>query len=570
MSAPTADGITVHRCVVRVVRRGGWSWGPDPRDLVRQVVNALPGLLTDRLAGSLPHADGDDDPHTETAETVEITDPVVITVRLGQPGGDGPAVVLSDVVVASPVLTGAAPDGEEPSASAPVRAEWVAPAPSALFDDLAARGDLTPLLALLPDESLVTYLMALLATGAPALSGESPVAGFVAELARRRAPEPVPTTVAELVRELRSASARVLPDAEPRSSSAPGVSAPHPSAADRAGRSETVPAAPIAAGETRTCGALPFLLAGPLARTGYLDAVGPALAGVDVLADAPLFAAALAYKVLGAPARGWRRTDADHATAAAFAGLDEVPDLGAFSDRVRHALPVLDGLLALAASRGHDPADPLLVTGVDDGVLLVDAQGMFPVAWSEDVAGLVPHWSACGRPSVAVCDSPLPADCLRVLAAEGVDVVTDVRPLRGDPLTRLSRRTPLWTAGNPDPRLVAALPAHAERLGDLVRAFTQRRVVPRGGALDRSALLAAGTALGLIAWTLWHDRETTDPVLALTRFADLEATVRYGAETVHVRLPLGRRHADLLHHGLLADVPDVVWLGGRTLTFSGG
>jgi hypothetical protein len=37
-----------------------------------------------------------------------------------------------------------------------------------------------------------------------------------------------------------------------------------------------------------------------------------------------------------------------------------------------------------------------------------------------------------------------------------------------------------------------------------------------------------------------------------------------------VKVPLGRRHADLWRGGALADVPDVVWLGGRPLTFSGG
>jgi hypothetical protein len=59
-------------------------------------------------------------------------------------------------------------------------------------------------------------------------------------------------------------------------------------------------------------------------------------------------------------------------------------------------------------------------------------------------------------------------------------------------------------------------------------------------------------------------------MLALHRFADLEATVRFERDAVRVRVPLGRRHADLLRGGLLSDVPHVVWLGGRTLTFSGG
>ena len=140
-------------------------------------------------------------------------------------------------------------------------------------------------------------------------------------------------------------------------------------------------------------------------------------------------------------------------------------------------------------------------------------------------------------------------------------------------MTRLPWRTPLWTAGDADPRLAAAFPGHVARAGELVReVFTDRRAVLRadGDALDRTAALAASLGLGVIAWTLWGDGETTDPVAALTRFADLEATIRYTAGAVHVRLPLGRRHADLLRHGSLSDVHDVVWLGGRTLTFSGG
>jgi hypothetical protein len=596
VSTPTAGDITVHRCVVRVIRRGGWSWGPDPRDLVRQVVNALPGLLAERFAEPLSD-NGSGDGSADSADdsgTVEITEPVTITVRLGRSGAASLTELLADVVVEAP----GAPvvKAEERSVALPSPPSFVAASPAELFAALALHDELAPLLALLPEASLRTYLLAVLAdpaAGEPfradeTVSGETSLADgtvtgmVVAEYARRIAPRPVPTTRAELLRQLRTAPVDTVPGPVSPALAAetaavvaePEVLTP---AASTAREPDSVPpvavtTTPIEAGETRTCGALPFLLAGALARTGYLDAIGPALAGVELLAEAPLFAAALAYKVLGAPERGWRRTRADHVTAAAFAGLDDVPDLADFEDRARHALPVLDGLLALGVSRGHDPADPLLIAGVDDGLLLVDAQGMFPVAWSRDVAGLLPHWIACGRPSVAVCDSPLPADCLRALAAEGMNLVTDVRPLRGDPLTRLPRPAPLWTAGTPDPRLVAALPSCAERLTELVSAFSTRRAVPRSddGALDRSALLAAATGLGLIAWTLWHDRESPDPVLALTRFADLEVTVRYRADSVHVRLPLGRRHADLLNHGLLTDVPDVVWLGGRPLTFSGG
>ena len=92
---------------------------------------------------------------------------------------------------------------------------------------------------------------------------------------------------------------------------------------------------PEARGETQVCSVLPFLLAGPLARIGYLDAIGPALSGVDMAEEAPLFAAALAYKVLGVTARGWRHDERDTAAAAAFAGLETpLPDLAGFARRV--------------------------------------------------------------------------------------------------------------------------------------------------------------------------------------------------------------------------------------------
>ncbi|MEU7568714.1 hypothetical protein AB0A99_22465, partial [Streptomyces fradiae] len=391
-------------------------------------------------------------------------------------------------------------------------------------------------------------------------------------------------------------------DATPSARAADGPGAPsgppaaHPAAADRAepgrpGRAGQdrpaarppapragAPAARTATGEVRVWSALPFLLTGPLARVGYLDAVAPALAGARLADDAPLFAAALAYKVLGTTGRGWRRDQRDSEAAAAFAGLaPPVPEqaLTRFADTARPALPVLDGVLALAVCRGHDPADPLLLTGAGGGLLLVDAQGVFPVAWTSGAAGLLPHWRSSGRPPLLVCDGPLPPGTLGELDAAHVPFLTGVRPLRGEPAVRLPWRTPLWTgAARPlaDPALAAALPGHTARTADLVSALTERRAVPlaRHTALERTAALAALLGLSTLAWTLWRDRETPDPLLALGRFADLEATVRYETGAVRVRVPLGRRHTDLLRGGLLADVPDVPWLGGRPLTFTGG
>ncbi|MEU3449854.1 hypothetical protein AB0H29_21930 [Streptomyces thermolilacinus] len=587
MTAPTpptagaAGEITVRRCTVTVVRRGGWSWGPDPRGLVEQVVDAVPEWLADHFARQL----------TGEGPDVEITEPVTVTVRSGGTGRGGGTGPVAEVRV-GPERMAEVPGGAPPGTAASLEevfaapaAPWAPPPAAALFTELAERGELDTLLALLPGGTLRAYALALLGADDPEALG--PAARLVAELVRRARPGGVPDGT--------------LPEA-PRTADADALPAPLAAHLASAGREEAVrlvhsltdphgpsPAEPArraggtraarAAGEVRVWSVLPFLLAGPLARIGWLDAVGPALAGAELADEAPLFAAALAYKVLGPTARGWRREDRDGEAAAAFAGLDPpVPEdaLTAFARAARPALPVLDGVLALAVGRGHDPAEPLLLTGVEGGLLLVDAQGMFPVARASDVAELLPHWRTCGRPPVLVCDGPLPRGTLDRLASADVPFLTGLRPLRGDPAVRLPWRTPLWTgAARPvtDPGLAAALPGHSTRLADLVAALvTERRAVPLDpdGALEHTVTLAAALGLSTLAWTLWRDRETPDPLLALSRFADLEATVRFERDAVRVRVPLGRRHTDLLRGGLLADVPDVPWLGGRPLTFSGG
>jgi hypothetical protein len=558
------DDITVHRCTVRVVRRGGWSWGPDPRLLADRVLDALPDLLAARFAEQL--ASGAD---------VEITEPVVLPVRLGlgdlaartsSPGAAGPRVEVFPLPEPVPPLGRREEDAVAPRPAPP--AEPVPVRVARLFAELAERGDLAPLLALLPDESLRSCLRALLPAADRSAPGDDVAAVLalvLAEAALRVGPAP---------RTAAGADQRPLAGAPGPDEAARLLAAlPGPAEPERpAGPPE--PARATARDEVRVHSALPFLLLGPLARTGYLDAVGPAFAAADLAGETALFAVALAYEVLGVPARGWRRDERDRRAAAAFAGLDQpVPDeaLVELSRLATPALPVLDGVLALSLCRGHDPADPLLLTGEAGGLLLVDAGGLFPIAWADDVETLLVHWRACGRPPVLLCAGPLPPGCVAALVAAGVPFATAIRPVRGEPLRRLLGPRPVWAHG--DPGAVADLPEHTAALSELVRALvTDRRAVPLADdpRLERSATLAAALGLGTTAWLLWRDREATGPVLALDRFADLDALVRFEADAVRVRLPLGRRHADLLRAGLLADVTDVVWLGGRTLTFSGG
>ncbi|OMI36458.1 hypothetical protein SPAR_26111, partial [Streptomyces sparsogenes DSM 40356] len=177
MSAPTGPAvggtgdITVRRCTVTVVRRGGWSWGPDPRGLIRQVVDALPELLADHFAERLA-GDGPD---------VEITEPLTVTVRQGRPGGPGrpPGGDPPVEVHFAPVPVVEVP-AEPPAADAASLQDAFAesfaaepeprtvPGAAALFAELAERGELDALLALLPDETLRTYLLALLGADDPA------------------------------------------------------------------------------------------------------------------------------------------------------------------------------------------------------------------------------------------------------------------------------------------------------------------------------------------------------------------------------------------------------------------
>ncbi|MFV2120125.1 hypothetical protein ACE14D_17460 [Streptomyces sp. Act-28] len=191
MTAPTArtaeeaGEVTVHRCTVTVLRRGGWSWGPDPRGLVRQVIDALPELLADHFARQLT-GDGPD---------VEITEPVTVTVRPGGPGWPGRAHAPTEIHIA-PVPTAEVP-GEEPpdtvslgEAFAEAARPRTLPEAASLFGELAERGELDALLALLPEESLRLYARALRgahdATAARLLGG--PAAAYVYRSPTNRSP----------------------------------------------------------------------------------------------------------------------------------------------------------------------------------------------------------------------------------------------------------------------------------------------------------------------------------------------------------------------------------------------
>ena len=344
-----------------------------------------------------------------------------------------------------------------------------------------------------------------------------------------------------------------------------------------AGPAHAVP--PVTTAVADVACALPFLLLGPLAQTGYLSALGPTLEPADLQAQTAVFATALAYTVLGPLERGWRRRPEDLAAAAAFAGLDTpVPGqvLTEFARVADPVVPALDAVVTRALAEGHSAGEPLVLAGAgeraDAGLLLFDREGLFPVAWADDVAGLLPAWQLFGSPPVLVAPTALGA--LRGLADAGASFVVATPPARTEGWRRLPPHR-LWTNGD-DP----ALARHAngyqqavELTAELTQALAaERAAIPLAAspALGRSLLLAAGLGLGTLAWILWREREPTDPLLPLERFATLSARVSLEPDRVLVWLPLGPRHSDLSVHGLLADVHGVPWFGDRVVEFSGG
>jgi hypothetical protein len=163
---------------------------------------------------------------------------------------------------------------------------------------------------------------------------------------------------------------------------------------------------------------------------------------------------------------------------------------------------------------------------------------------------------------------------------EGFRFVTDALPTRGEHWRALRRppRERWWTnetimSDSALVRTARAMRDTAEEATTLWQALMiERPGIPLANSveLDRHLAVAASTALGTIAWELWREREQTTPLLALERFQDLEAQVIFSREVVRVHLPRGKRFDDLHHHGLIEDVNNVPWFGGRKLTFAAG
>jgi hypothetical protein len=578
--------ILIHHCTLRIIQRGGWSWA-DPKRFVDNVVATFPGLLARKLAELWPDAD-----EREFAMPVRLRIPVRLSELSGLTAGESgdfrdeelrmqtslerqldSSLRAAFGVEAAPALR---PSEAQGFSVEPEFAQTVALSPAKNIDAVLAlllrwseEGALDRRLAMLTEEQIAAWHSVIWRDPVtPVVGGEA--------------------ATPELVAQLRRALARFLPIE--KADRGAGVAAKERASLARdTATSRATPPGPQARQSSWdvqiTC-ALPFLLLGPLGRLGYFDTFAAVLEAANLTEAAPLFAAALANKVLEAPKRGWQRSPAAVATAAAFAGSLEPTNeeaLVEFSRQIAAHVGALDLVIADAVTAGHTAGEPLLLcrVGGDNGagLLLVDVEGCFPIVCADDVAGLLPTLNRLGSTLLVSNDTAAPR-LLGELSAAGIVWIANVPPSRGEAYRRVQQGTLAlgWTNSSTPAfaplvrggRKLASANGEAEQLWQTLALARPGVVGAASPKLDRSLTMAAAVALGTLAWKLWRDRGATSPLLALERYADLNARIRFDSTTLSVTLPLGRRHQELRDGGLLAPVPNIPWLEGRRVEFGGG
>jgi len=641
--------ILIHRCTLRVVRRGGWSWGPDPKRLVQEVVRILPVLLAQKLAELLA-----------SSADADFAAPLRVRLRLGMNEliAESTASRVSDASPSPQVSPAfeqrvefalraalglpAPPQSAEPetkksakldSRLAPKTSQQIPRQGGALERLLLtwhAEGNLPRRLALLPPSEIELWHAALQAesqqpaaisdTSASALTDQiesrarefadllhsseeiSPlrrrlliVATIAAEL-RIEISHPVLWQVLDrLVPASKSDGVNQRDTAEAgteQSSKRFEVKTPEAGAAERlrVPSPASVTASSMAESsewDVRISCALPFLLLGPLIQMGYLTALAAVLEASGLEEEAPLFAAALAFKVLDAPTRGWQHTPASRLAAAVFAGGRELLDeelLVEFSRRISSHTSALDLILADALMAGHTANSPVLLCRADlpgsKSWLLVDTPGCFPIACFDQSENLLPLLDRLGRPIVLVLQEAAEAALLADLNAAGVNFISQLPPTRNERWRRIQQgpSTLGWTNSQKGDlellqRAARELDAGTGEAQTLWQTFAISRpgvVNTYSSAFERSLTLAASIALGTISWQLWQACGRTSPQQALEGYHDFDAHVRFGPNSIVVRLPLGRRRSSLYEAGLLASVGDIPWFGDRRVEYEGG
>ena len=600
--------LTIERCLVRIVRRGGWAWGPDPRGLVRGVIARLPALLAQQLGSLLDSLD------LETNIVVEQPVIVNVTLRRGElasltrDGEQADAAILrfleSALAEQLPALLTKAALSSVAGASTSVHSAGSVAGQSFLpgtptvemllgwrtegrlsewllaLDAEAIRLLESTVLELIPHASRIALSEHALQLVTEALATQS---APMHEVARRRWRLAISTELLAQIRATESsglvttqlgAILSAVQTAESlRAGHSPASSAqPDLSARTTVREEPTRPSVrhSLAAHmELRIRTALPFLLLRPLSRLGYWDTLAAFLEQTRETETAPVFAAAFAYKVLNPLHAQWRRAPGDGDAAAAFAGLlPPVPDpeLHQFASRVERQTALLDLFPAMALQPSHAAEQPLWLTREKSGYVLWEPDGLYPIRCA---ANLPEVFAVIGQWGGPLLLADLPAKDLLVLDHNGFTFITATSPGRVAAWKGLPGGRH-WTNGSSRPPVPLSFFTDAPQKQVWQALAEERRAFPLlpDCRLERTLTVAVALGLGSLAWDLWRSHEPVSPLLPLERFKDLEALVTIAPEQIRVRLPLGARFIDLEKHGCLATVSRLPWLGNRSVEFA--
>lgn len=616
------SAIVIRRCTLRVTRRGGWCWGEDRRALAERITGLVPKLVAERLAELFGDAPAEQ----------EVAVPLRLDVRLTS-GATRDPLALAEAVRRAlstwqpPVEPRSAKAAAAAGGGYRNLPEKVAPDSSGHEDAAAGLG--SPILRLLsgwreagtlamhivalPENVAAAWFLRLVEYAPKGIGRAAPaaeLAGLVEALvARMAAPLAGPEARARahlfIALEWLSIYDSLPPPgvlmaqlaaslAPPQSGCAPAGSGANAIGAGEIALRESplvandrVPAQissrdlPRAARWERVLcevpldSVLPFLVLGMLHRIGWLQVAAAVFEGVGGEEDGAYLAAAIAERLIAPAAIRRAGYDGGRRTVAFFAGLSAAPAAAAMADwgeRHRAHLMPISNFVVRTIADGHDPSQPVLLlrAAPEDAApfILVDCDGGYPLAVADDPVGCARALSSFrASPMLVAREAATPA-LLAALRADDHAWVTDAPPGRGEAGKRLPGRDALWVAGDmPLARLRAAASQFA--LTEPLARECCMRLLRNTQPLDRTAFLGAGMGLGLLAWSLWREREPVHPLLALDRLSDLEGVARIDADVIEIRPAIGRRYLDLRDAGALAPIPGTPWLGGRSVRFVG-
>lgn len=625
--------VHIRHCTLRLVRHGGWSWGPEPRGLLEQVREKLPRLLERTLAQ-----------WQDASTDLEVSQPLRLRLPLRYPIDEaGLHAALTRALARTGALPSPVPNAtrtlarstapslvETPGpnpASQPrpmatpglvrVLAEWsetgmlagvLASTPTSLFEswrrvlerelfEQSSTRSAAPT-STSPDDELAQRLRASPGGGA-ALADPRPnrpaLAILLLVLAMRQPRIALSRAELDGLLDRFTGTATPTRDSDPLGGTArPALEAPTvgerrasesaPPQSDRkVMKAPRHPPPDTMEWSREVDSSLPFLVLGELARIGWLSGLAGCLEGAGLERESAAVATLLAYKCLQPPLRGWRRSPTSIRDAATFAGLREpLPEAQLMPgvEPLGEALLPLDAWLRVQHARASTTPSALLVHKVgsaeDTPRLLFDFETLQPLGWYADPASLLDGLAWFSETPLLISAAAADRRLLAALDAAGHRFVTRARPLR-DENWQATGSGAAWsnTASELPPGVTRWLRELADREAD-AEAIHGGLVLERPlcvtrpcERLERILTTATGTALARIAAKLWGEREPTTPILALERFGDLGARVTIDPAQVRVHLPLGRRSMDLNEHGLLEPITRIPWLQGRRLDFTG-